>query len=128
MKLHPLTLTGALMASWATAFFVYLGVRELFGSTASIPFLFLALLLGMVLISLFTWFKPEPMPIWLAFIGIMLLTYNGAKARVDEFLPALLTGLPFILAAILVQIGEKQRACQTLKPTEESVKQDGSAA
>ncbi len=107
MKLHVLTIIGALISALATVFYVYLAGREFLGGQGTLPFLFLALLLGMVSVSIFTWFKPEPMPIWLAFVGIMLSTYNGSKALGDEFLPALLTGVPFMVAAILVLIGEK---------------------
>ena len=78
--------------------------------------MFLLLLLGMVLISLVTWFRPKPMPIWLAFIGIMLSTYNGASALGDAFVSALVSGLPFVLASILVLIGEKRQAPSATNP------------
>lgn len=109
MKLHPLTIVGAIIASLATGFYIYVGAQEFIGGEATIPFLFLALLAAMVVVSIATWFKPEPLPLGLAFVGIMLSTYNGSSARGDEFLPALLSGLPFIIAAILVWAGVRLR-------------------
>ncbi len=105
MKLHPLTIIGALLATLATTFYVYVGVQEFVSNQATIPFLFMGLLFLMILFTLITWFKPAPMPLCLAFVGIMLSTYNGVNAQGDAFLPALFTGLPFIIAAILVLIG-----------------------
>lgn len=107
MKLHPLTIIGALLATLATAFYVYVGAQEFLGNQATISFLFMGLLLLMILVAIFTWFKPGPMPICLAFVGIMLSTYNGVGAEGEAFLPAILSGTPFILAAILVLIGVK---------------------
>lgn len=109
MKLHPLTIIGALLATLATAFYVYVGAQEFLGNQATISFLFMMLLLAMILVAIIVWFKPAPMPLWLAFIGIMLSTYNGVSAQGDVFLPALFTGLPFIVASILVLIGSRRQ-------------------
>jgi hypothetical protein len=107
MRYHPVTIIGLIITCLATIFYVYVSLEELLANQATVPFLFLMLLLLMVAVAIIGWFTPDGIVILTAFCGVMLSTYNGVNADRENWLPALVTGTPFILAAILIYVGVK---------------------
>ncbi|GEM_PF-1953276 len=107
MRYHWISIIGLLLATAAGVFFWWFLITEGLISSGGAPIIFILLLVIIGVSVVVGWAAPDAGILLLIFAGAMLSTYSATTSGRYDLIPGLLMGTPFIVAAILLAIGER---------------------
>ena len=117
LKYNPWSLVGLIISTVSGIFFWIYLLSEMFTNVTGAPIIFVILLVLIAVVILVSWINPPVAPLLLSFVGVMLSTYSATTSGRYDFLPSLSLGLPFLIAALLVAVGNKLLPQKTTPPS-----------
>lgn len=106
-KYHPLSFTGLIIGTLAGIFFWAFLISEMINNIIGTPIVFVGLLILVMVAVIAGWAKPLVAPLLMLCAGVMLATYSATTSGRYDLFVSLSLGVPLIVAAVFVAIGNK---------------------